>query len=979
MSIVIESVGAQDAAIGPPVLEVPRAPVAAVLWYRALLCAAVIVAYYLINRSTYIFMDYWLLGSLGLDSVFWTNIRMAIPLYIVGFSGICAGIALPAFSPGIEPNVRRIFVTLGVLAGLLLGLFLSSRYVEFLAFFGGEPFGKTDPVFGNDLGFYVFSLPAIWKLWNAVFMGTLAGFISAIVCASIAHRATKREPEPIGNSGGLGAIATRPVLFGLGFLGVLFAAALLLIRYDLLWKDNIDAHIRGGAEYVDVVGVFSYLNYYYISALVILAITALLVFLLRRMRQNMEARQSIRGWPVTRKVLVAIVALVAFDFVFRAAIMVREVTEVSPNQPLIQLPYIKRHIDATLEAYGIDKIETVRFVPNALDDPLPDPDELLKTATLRNVPLWPGWVNFIDRLPSVQHSTRVLLTGGDTMIYGPLLDIYRQQQTLRTYYDVMDVDQVRYKINGEKKQFVSGVRELPTGHIATHRTRGATGTRRWVGIWGQRFLLFTHGLGLVMSPVSEIGAQGEPVYVSSGIPTKSPVPALEAKVQRIYYGEGSKTMGFSNAEQLKELDYATDEGRAEFVLPQDVKVGIKLDSLFRRFIVAWRSGVFFDILFSDLIGPETRLHFYRTPTERINRIAPFLYLDDDPYAIVADGRIQWMINGLATSRWYPYSVHRRLGHKGDERTGRLRRDRLINYARDAVKVVIDAYTGQVRLYKIADEPIVNTWARIYPELFTPADEMPQNIRDHIMYPKQLFQVQFDAIYPEYHMTDAMTFYNLEDIWTNAKDVLGPIVSQGASITFNSRPLHWMTETGKGPLPASTEEIQFTLTSAYTNQGVMNLRAIPMVYQDGDDYGRIMVLRVPKGHFYPGPEQAEAAIDQDPKISEQISWWNRMGAEVVRGHIAPLIIGDELIYVSPLFLRSRQNRLSQIKRVIVVFRGHAAEGLTLEEALTKAIGKVRKTLEGGGKMLVARVSEVDVGEEAANELVDGERQFQAEQQ
>ena len=207
-------------------------------------------------------------------------------------------------------------------------------------------------------------------------------------------------------------------------------------------------------------------------------------------------------------------------------------------------------------------------------------------------------------------------------------------------------------------------------------------------------------------------------------------------------------------------------------------------------------------------------------------------------------------------------------------------------------MVIDAYTGQVRLYKIADEPIVNTWARIYPELFTPAEEMPQSIRDHIMYPKQLFQVQFDAIYPDYHMTDALTFYNLEDMWTNAKDVLGPIVSQGASITFNSRPLHWTAETGKGPLPASTEEIQFTLTSAFTNQGVMNLRAIPMVYQDGDDYGRIMVLRVPKCHFYPGPEQAEAAIDQDPKISEQISWWNRMGAEVVRGHIAPLIIGGD---------------------------------------------------------------------------------------
>ena len=184
------------------------------------------------------------------------------------------------------------------------------------------------------------------------------------------------------------------------------------------------------------------------------------------------------------------------------------------------------------------------------------------------------------------------------------------------------------------------------------------------------------------------------------------------------------------------------------------------------------------------------------------------------------------------------------------------------------------------------------------------------------------------------------------MWDDAKTVLGPIINEGGGMMFDIRPFHWFTETGKGAVPASGETTQFVMSSAYTNREAINIRAIPMVYQDGEDYGRMIVLQVPKGYFYPGPEQAEAAIDQDPTISEQISWWNRMGSEVVRGHIAPLVVENELIYVSPLFLRSRQARLTQLKRIIVVFRGHAAMAETLKVALTKAIEKAREARERG---------------------------------
>jgi uncharacterized membrane protein (UPF0182 family) len=297
-----------------------------------------------------------------------------------------------------------------------------------------------------------------------------------------------------------------------------------------------------------------------------------------------------------------------------------------------------------------------------------------------------------------------------------------------------------------------------------------------------------------------------------------------------------------------------------------------------------------------------------------------------------------MVNALTTSDKYPYSHFQPLGDKSNEQSLIPRPHELVNYVKDSVKATVDAYTGKVTLYKFADEPVVNTWASIYPDLFRKREEMPKAIRAHLQYPRQLLHIQFDNVYYKYHMTDPLTFFNLEDMWDDADEVKGPILSDGKSITFSVEPRHWMAETG-GVLPKSSERTQFVLSMVFTNEQALNLRAIPIVYQDGDDYGRTVVLRVPKGHFYPGPEQADAAIDQDPGISEQISWWNRTGSSVIRGHTSTLIVGNEVIYVEPLFIRSQQNPISQLKRVIVVFRGLAAAGATLEEALQAAMEKV----------------------------------------
>ncbi|NUN99218.1 MAG: UPF0182 family protein, partial [Saprospiraceae bacterium] len=355
-------------------------------------------------------------------------------------------------------------------------------------------------------------------------------------------------------------------------------------------------------------------------------------------------------------------------------------------------------------------------------------------------------------------------------------------------------------------------------------------------------------------------------------------------------------------------------------------------------VFGWRSGKFFDLVFSGLITDETRIHINRTPVERLERIAPFLYYDSNAYAVVVDGQLTWMVNALTTSDSYPYSLHEELGDKSDERSRRPRSERIVNYVEDSVKATVDAYTGAVRFYKISNDPVIEVWSRIYPDLFVEGSTMPPGVRAQVTYPPQLFHLQFDDLYIYYHMNDPMYFFNMEDMWDDADEVLGPIMDQGKSITFSMEPYNMLVETG-GILPAAAEKEQFVMAMAYTPEGARNLRAIPMVYQDGEDYGRLFVLMVPKGLFITGPEQADAIIDQDPDISEKISWWNRLGTEVIRGHTSLLIIDNEVVYVEPIFIRSQQNTITQLKRVVVVVRGHAFMHETLEQALEMAYDEI----------------------------------------
>lgn len=920
----LSSIPGHSGSIGALMVPAWRLPSPATLWLRGLVLAWIILAVLLFDRLTLLLSDLWLLQSVGLGSVFMTNFRMSALLF--GGSLIAYGVALslPAYTQGLGAGVRRRVLSFSLLIGVMAGALLAGRYQDLLPLFNHVHVGEADPIFGRDISFYLFMLPGLWTLWIAALVLALATLISSITCSALSVPIHQRVSSGNRLLDWIALISTPTTRLVLALNGIVIAAGLWLSRYELLFKENYEASVFTGAAFIDINGIFSTLGQIYVTLAVVLGVSLLLFLLLRRLSTASEQGWK-EGWmPAARQLGLACAALIALDFAFTAGVAVRQLVAVGPNQPVIQLPYIARHIEATRKAYGIDRVEEVDLLPTSADAPLPSLDRLLASPALRNAPLWPTSVSYLEQLVDPQHAQRILQTGGEKMVYGPTLENFRQQQQLRTYYDFLSVSPQRFVIDGEPRIFATSVRELPILE-----------PQPWLAWWGQRFMLFTHGHGLVMSPVGEIAPGGGPVFVSESIPARTAYPELNVTTPEIYYGAGSGSMAVSNVRDMQEFDYPTEHGRAENVLAADVPAGVPIDSWLKRLIFGWRSGEFAQILFSHLITPETRLHYERQPMQRLARIAPFLFIDNNPYPALVDGEILWLINALTTSDRYPYSKHEYLGDKSISRSPQAIETRRINYVEDSVKATVHATTGQVRLYKIANSPVIDTWAQIYPNLFADGAQMPDGVRAQLTYPIHLFHIQFDDVYIYYHMNDPMYFFNMEDIWDDADEVLGPLLDQGKAITFSLEPTHLLMETG-GLLPSSSTRTQFVLMMAFTPEGARNLRAVPLAYQDGDDYGRLIVLQVPKGEYIMGPEQADAVIDQDPDISEKISWWNRMGTEVIRGHTTMMIIDNEIIYIEPLFIRSQQNSITQLKRVMVVVRGQAYMAENIEDAMNFAL-------------------------------------------
>lgn len=530
--------------------------------------------------------------------------------------------------------------------------------------------------------------------------------------------------------------------------------------------------------------------------------------------------------------------------------------QVEPSELAREKYYIRNNIQFTRLAFGLDRIE-VRDLPVAV---APSEEDIVQnSATINNIRLWD---------------------------YRPIKDTYNQIQSIRLYYDFTDIDVDRYQIDGSYRQVLLGARELSPEKLAAQAQT-----------WVNRRLQFTHGYGVTMSPTNEVTEQGLPNLLIKDVP---PIGNIKIDRPEIYFGE--KTMDYVIVNtRIAEFDYP--KGDTNVFTHYEAKSGIPLDSFLRKLAFTWQLGDI-NILISDELAEGSQLLYRRNIQERVNHIAPFLKLDSDPYIVVDNGQLYWIQDAYTVSDRYPYSQPDASG---------------INYVRNSVKVVVNAYDGAVTFYLIdPEDAIVNTYAAMFPALFRPIDEMPESMREHLRYPLDLFQVQ-SSVYKTYHMTDPRVFYNKEDLWTIP-------VETYADAERSMEPYYVIMR-----LPGEEQE-EFVLMLPFTPKQKDNMITWLAARSDGDKYGKLIAYNFPKDKLVYGPRQIEARIDQDAAISEQFTLWGQKGSTVIRGNLLVIPIEESILYVEPVYLRAERGQLPELRRVVVASGDLIAMEKTLAESL-----------------------------------------------
>jgi hypothetical protein len=470
--------------------------------------------------------------------------------------------------------------------------------------------------------------------------------------------------------------------------------------------------------------------------------------------------------------------------------------------------------------------------------------------------------------------------------YRPLQATYEQLQALRPYYQFGEIDIDRYDIEGQMRQVMLAARELNKANLPAPS-------------WVNRNLEFTHGYGIVMNPVDEVTPEGQPQFFLQDLPPRSTIP-LEVTRPEIYYGELTNDVVFVGSGR-EEFDFPS--GNENVYSSYEGEGGVLLDNYLERLAFAIRLGDV-NMLLSDEIDTNTRVQFHRQILERVRNITPFLTLDSDPYIVVWNGRLVWLIDGYTLSDNFPYATPTASG---------------FNYIRNAAKITVDAYDGTVTYYMTdPEDPLIQAYARAFPDLFQPLAEMPAELQAHIRYPEELYLAQAQQ-FLIYHMTDVRVFYNKEDSWQIPAEVFEAEqqVIEPYYVTL--------------PLPEETES-EFLLILPFTPANKPNMIAWLAARNDMPHYGELVVYELPKQELVFGPIQVEGRIDQDPLISQQFSLWNQRDTSVIRGNLLVIPLDNSFLYVEPVYLRSSTSALPELRRVILATSSRIVMQPTLDEAL-----------------------------------------------
>ncbi|HEY6456695.1 MAG TPA: UPF0182 family protein [Steroidobacteraceae bacterium] len=858
--------------------SMPGAPASPQGRRRLLLWLVPIVALIGLGLCLSYYVDALWFDSLGYASVFWTRLDLQSLTFIV-FGVLTFAVlygVIRALQPGrlaaligdtvyinrqpvrlpLQALLRLVALGLPLLVAVLAGSSMMDRWTSFALYVHAPTAANApDPIFGQPLSFYLFTLPvwqliAGWWLTLALIACALAGLLLALTGGAGLWIRRPAGPEQ--------ARLWRVLALSVATVLLALAAHVYLGRYDRLYQEGT---VFSGVDYTDahvtLVGLLGVC-----AALVAGALIALLC------AAAMLGRRWLLASPAPAVVVYLLVG-VAGGYVNSFI--------VKPNQLVRERPFIAHNIEMTRRAYALDRIEPHPFPAESTIESV-DPQH--NQPTLQNIRLW-DW--------------------------RALQDTLRQIQEIRTYYDFPDIDIDRYQVGGTVRQMMLATRELNIDKLPQS-------SRNWIN----EKLIYTHGYGVTMNPVNGFTPEGLPSLVLSNMPVQSTLEGIQVRRPEIYFGELTNTDVYVKTRQ-QEFNYP--QGDTNSLTTYQGTAGIRLGGFLRRTLIALDRGDIAKLPFSDDVTPDSRLLMRRNLRERVAELAPFLTLDPDPYVVVGrDGRIYWFMDAFTTADSYPDARGFQLG------------DQSINYIRNSVKIIIDAYTGATTFYVFdPHDPVITAYRALFPALFTDAAAMPPDLRQHVRYPELLLSVQA-AVYGLYHMTDPDVFYNREDLWSVAAQMSA--ADQPQQVSEPNFVL--MTLPGE-------QAIEFIEILPFTPANRNNLIGWIAGRSDGEHYGQAVVYDFPKTRLVDGPLQIEARIDQNAQLSGQLSLWNQQGSHVRRGSLIVIPIGHALLYAEPIYLQAERSPMPELRLVVLAVQDRLAYGPTFEAAMAALFGGAASTL------------------------------------
>ena len=781
--------------------------------------------------------------------------------------------SLERYRIAIEPYRARFTILISLALGFVTGLTAAAEWGTYLLWRNAVPFGIEDPQFGLDLSFYTFTLPFIRFLIGFAF-GVLFLCILAVVAVQYIYGGLRLQPRGDRASGA--AQTQLSILIGLFVL--VKAVSYWFDRFALATQSQQLVSGFTGLKYTDVYAVLPALN-----ILAAVAVLVAVLFFVNAIR---------RHWviPVIGAGLLVLTSLV----VGTVYPLIVQQFQVKPSELVREQPYLERNITATRDAYDIADSEVSDYAGTVS----------------------PPTAAVLDESAGTLNAIRLL----DPAVVSPT---YNQLQQIRGYYSFntkLDVD--RYDLEDQRRRgAVVAVREINLAGIPE-------GQRNWTNDKA----VYTHGYGMVAAYDNTALSNGQPDFFESDIP---PTGALNVEQPRVYFGELSPAysiVGAPKGSTPVELDYPDDASpTGQKTNTYDGKGGVAMGSMFGRLLFATK---FQDanILLSDLVNPESRIMWDRDPLTRVEKVAPWLTLDQDPYPVAADGRIKWIVDGYTLSNEYPYSSRVSLSEAtSDSVSSRtlpsslLPRDQA-NYVRNSVKAVVDAFDGTVTLYAWdPTDPVLLTWMNAFPGIVEPVENMSEQVLAHVRYPQDMFKIQ-RTILSRYHVTDASTFYNGTDVWIVPND---PTVSPAQVF----QPPYYLTL----QMP-DQDAPTFSLTTTFAPQRRQTLAAFMAVdSQPGEGYGRMRVLQLPSNTTIPGPQQVQNNFESDPLVSSQLSLLRQGGSDVELGNLLSLPFNGGLLYIEPVFLRANTEGYPLLRKVLVGYGANVAMENTLDVALAKVLG------------------------------------------